>query len=105
MKTGKNRMFKRNISRFLSFIMIISVLSAYGCNKGKTIDPNFYPTAVESGSETQETSKETKTEKPRYPMKRFSNRKRILSGKPASLNTIPRLFRTGYLRKQKTNLS
>ena len=63
MKTGKNRMFKRNISRFLSFIMIISVLSTYGCNKGKTIDPNFYPTAVESGSETQETSKETKTEK------------------------------------------
>ena len=61
MRTGMNIKFKRITGRILSFIMILSVLSAYGCNKGKTIDPNFYPTAVENGSET---AKETKTEKP-----------------------------------------
>lgn len=35
---------KRNLSRIISFMMIFTLLSAYGCNKGKTIDPDFYPT-------------------------------------------------------------
>ena len=40
MKTG----MKRNLSRIISFMMVFTLLSAYGCNKGKTIDPDFYPT-------------------------------------------------------------
>ena len=56
MNRKKSLSFRRNISRILSFIMVLSILSAYGCNKGKTIDPDFYPT--EAGSvETVEEGK------------------------------------------------
>ena len=40
MKTG----MKRSVCRIISFMMVFTLLSAYGCNKGKTIDPDFYPT-------------------------------------------------------------
>jgi len=36
---------KSNLNRIISFMMVFTLLSAYGCNKGKTIDPDFYPTA------------------------------------------------------------
>ena len=33
-------------------MMVFTLLSAYGCNKGKTIDPDFYPTQNVSEEET-----------------------------------------------------
>ena len=54
MKTG----MKRSVCRIISFMMVFTLLSAYGCNKGKTIDPDFYPTQNVS---EEETIKEEKT--------------------------------------------
>lgn len=49
----KKRM-KRNLSRIISFMMVFTLLSAYGCNKGKTIDPDFYPTQEVNEEVTEE---------------------------------------------------